>query len=145
MIADTARETAPASTVGTEIPARTRTITRTTVAMFCGAALDFVGPHISERIARSVGLPDLIAHRALITAKALTVLNDWTGDPTAVVASHTRYLQPVAVPDDDIGAVLVISGVVTGRRDGDHIEVSLRVASQDGQELAMIRAVVHLP
>lgn len=131
--------------VGTDIPARTLTITRETVAMFCGAALDFVGPHLSERIARSVGLPNLIAHRALITAKALTVLNDWTGDPTAVVACHSRYRQPVAVPDDDVGAVLVVSGVVTGRRDGGHIEVSLRMASPDGQELAMVRAVVRLP
>lgn len=130
--------------VGTVIPTRTLTISRETVAMFCGAALDFVGPHISERIARSVGLPDLIAHRALITAKALMVVNEWTGDPTSVLACHSRYLHPVAVPDDDIGAVLVIGGTVTDRPDEHHIEVSLRMASPDGQELAVIRAVVRL-
>jgi acyl dehydratase len=131
--------------VGIDIPARTLTITRETVAMFCGAALDFAGPHISERIARSVGLPNLIAHRALITTKALTVLNGWTGgDPSSVVESHSRFIKPVAVPDDDIGAVLVISGAVTGQLDGNHIEVSLRVASPNGQELATIRAVVRL-
>jgi acyl dehydratase len=130
--------------VGTEIPAATLTVTREIVAMFCGAALDFAGPHRSRRIARSVGLPDLIGHGALTTAKALSVLNEWTGDPTAVVDSHARYVQPVAVPDDDIGAVLVVSGVVTGQLDANHIEVSLRVASPDGQELATIRAVVRL-
>lgn len=131
--------------VGTTIPTRTLTITRETVAMFCGAALDFVGPHISERIARSVGLPDVIAHRALITAKALIPVNEWTGDPTAVVACHSRYIRPVAVPDDDLGAVVVVTGVVTDRPDDDHVEVSLRMASPDGQELAVIRAVVRLP
>ena len=141
MTADIARRSVA---VGTELPARTLTITRETVAMFCGAALDFAGPHRSGRIARSVGLPDLIAHGALTTAKALSVVNDWTGDPTAVVDSHARYLQPVAVPDDDTGAELVISGFVTAQVDANHIEVSLRVASPYGQELATIRAVVRL-
>lgn len=131
-------------TVGTELPTWTVTISRETVAMFCGASLDYVGPHISARIARSVGLPDLIAHRALITAKALIGLNDLLGDPAAVVDCHTRYIKPVAVPDDGVGAVLVVHGEVTGRPEPDLAAVACTVSSPQGELLARVRVLVRI-
>jgi acyl dehydratase len=137
-------DTRPAFAVGMEIPTRTVTISRETVAMFCGASLDYAGPHISGRIARSVGWPDLIAHRALITAKALSLLDERIEDPTAVVDIRTRYVKPVVVPDDDVGAVLLVRGEVTGRPEPDLAEMAVTVTSPQGELLATIRVLVRL-
>src|SRR5690349_336736 len=136
--------TRPAFAVGMEIPTRTVTISRETIFMFCGASLDYAGPHISGRIARSVGWPDLIAHRALITAKALSLVNERTGDPTAVVDIQTRYIKPVTVPDDDVGAVLAVRGEVTGHPEPDLAEMVLTITSPQGELLARVRVLVRL-
>src|SRR3954454_15308618 len=92
--------------VGTPLPALTFPVQRVNLVMYAGASGDFNPIHWNERFARSVGLPDVIAHGMFTMAEAARVLTDWTGDPGAVEEYGVRFTRPVVVPDDDTGALL---------------------------------------
>jgi acyl dehydratase len=129
---------------GDAIPARDFPITRADLVRYAGAYGDFNPIHWNERIAKSVGLPDVIAHGMFTMAVAVRVLTDWTGDPAAVVEYGVRFTRPVVVPDP-AGARLTVSGRVAGVRDDLLLDVEL-TATVDGQTvLAKARAVVRPP
>jgi acyl dehydratase len=132
------------SAVGDVLPAQDFPIHRRDLIRYAGASLDFNVIHWNERVARSVGLPDVIAHGMFTMAEAIRVVTDWAGDPGAVVEYGVRFTRPVAVPDPD-GAVLHVEGSVRAVRDDGLVEVDL-TATVDGQTvLARARAVVHPP
>ena len=129
---------------GTEIPAQEFHISRFDLVRYAGASGDFNPIHWNERLAKSVGLPDVIAHGMFTMATAARVLTDWAGDPAAVVEYGVRFTRPIVVPDPE-GANLTVSGKVTGIRDDGLVEVDL-TATVDGQTvLAKARAVVRAP
>src|SRR5690348_14268161 len=102
---------------GTEIPPRSYRATRLDLVKYAGASGDFNIIHWNERVAKSVGLPNVIAHGMLTMATAGRVVTDWAGDPGAVVSYGVRFSRPVVVPDDDKGATLSVTGVVEDKRD----------------------------
>jgi acyl dehydratase len=120
------------------------TVPRLTVMMFCGASGDFAGPHWNERIARSVGLPDVMAHRGLTITAALRLVHEWVGDPAAVIEYRARFVKPVLVPDDDTGAVLCVTGAVQALYENKRVGVDLVVADADDDVLATVHATVQL-
>ena len=69
---------------GTELPAVAYPVTRLSLVKYCGASGDFNVIHWNERVARSVGLPDVIAHGMFTTAQAGRYVTDWAG-PEAMV------------------------------------------------------------
>ena len=101
--------------VGDQLPARSYPITRLDLVRYCGASGDFNVIHWNQRIAQSVGLPDVIAHGMLTMATAARLVTEWAGDPGAVVEYGVRFTKPVVVPDDDRGALLEVSGVVSAK------------------------------
>jgi acyl dehydratase len=128
--------------VGDPIPAQDFPITRADLVRYAGASGDFNPIHWNERFAKSVGLPDVIAHGMFTMATAIRVLTDWTGDPGAVVEYGVRFTRPVVVPDPD-GTRLRVSGEVRAIRDDGLVDVDL-TATVDGQTvLAKARAVVR--
>ena len=130
--------------VGTVLPAQSFTLTRADLVRYAGASGDFNVIHWNERVARSVGLPDVIAHGMLTMATAGRVVTDWTGDPGAVLEYGVRFSRPVVVPDDDRGATVDVEGVVEEVHD-DRVTVVL-TATVDGSKVLMAaRAVVRLP
>jgi acyl dehydratase len=63
--------------VGTELPEQTYPVTRADLVRYAGASGDFNPIHWNQRIATSVGLPDVIAHGMLTMALAgRAVLDD---------------------------------------------------------------------
>jgi len=132
--------------VGTELPTGTFPIQRHNLVMYCGASGDFNIIHWNERIAKAVGLPDVISHGMFTMAEAGRVVTDWVGDPGAVLEYGVRFSKPVPVPDDDKGATLTVTGRVEDKLDGNRVVVGL-TASIDGgvQVLSGARAVVRLP
>jgi acyl dehydratase len=130
--------------VGTQLPAQDFPISRFDLVRYCGASGDFNVIHWNERVAKSVGLPDVIAHGMLTMATAVRVVTDWAGDPAAVVEYGVRFTRPVVVPDPG-EAVLHVEGTVRAVRDDGLVEVDL-TATVDGQTvLAKARAVVRPP
>jgi acyl dehydratase len=130
--------------VGTELPERRFPLQRVNLVMYAGASGDDTPIHWNERVARSVGLPDVLAHGMLTMAEAARVVTDWVGDPGALVDYGVRFSKPVIVPDDGRGAELVVSGTVAEKLDGNRVEVDLVARSGGEKVLTRARAVVQL-
>ena len=130
-----------AVSVGDALPAQDFPIHRYDLIRYAGASLDFNIIHWNERVARSVGLPDVIAHGMFTMAEAIRVVTDWAGDPGAVVEYGVRFTRPVAVPDPD-GAV---EGKIRTVRDDGLVEVDLTATVNEQTVLAKARAVVRPP
>ena len=130
--------------VGTKLPALTVPIQRLTLIKYAGASGDFNIIHWNERVATSVGLPNVIAHGMFTMASAIRVVTDWVGDPGAVVEYGVRFTRPVPVPDDGVGALLEISGEVTELLDARRVRVTLTAASAGQTVLGKAQAVVQL-
>jgi len=129
---------------GTELPPRQYQVTRRDLVRYAGASGDFNVIHWNERVAKSVGLPDVIAHGMLTMALAGRFLTEWAGDPGAVTEFGVRFSAPVVVPDDDKGATVEVAGTVTERLDGHRVGVDLTATSAGTKVLTRARAVVRL-
>src|SRR5271168_1543622 len=116
--------------VGAEIESRLYQVTRRDLVRYAGASGDFNVIHWNERIARSVGLPDVIAHGMLTMALAGRFLTEWAGgDPGAVTEFGVRFSAPVVVPDDDKGATVEVTGKVTERLDDHKVAIDVTARS----------------
>ncbi len=130
---------------GTELPARTYVLTRADLIRYAGASGDFNVIHWNERVARSVGLPNVIAHGMFTMATACRVVTDWVGDPAAMVEYGVRFTRPVPVPDDDVGALVEVTATVTEKLDDGSVRITIK-AVHDGQTvLGKAVATVRLP
>jgi acyl dehydratase len=132
-------------TVGAELPPVSYPVNRLSLVKYCGASGDFNFIHWNERIARSVGLPNVIAHGMFTMAQAGRYVTDWAGDAGAVVDFSVRFSAMVVVPDDDTGATIEVSGTVEEKLDGNLVAVALTARSGDAKVLTRARAVVRLP
>jgi acyl dehydratase len=130
---------------GTELAPVSYPVTRLSLVKYCGASGDFNVIHWNERIAKSVGLPDVIAHGMFTMAQAGRYVTDWAGDQAAVVEFGVRFSSPVIVPDDDTGATVQVSGKVTEKLDDNRVALALTARSSDTKVLTQARAVVRLP
>ena len=130
--------------VGTELPGQSFVIRRADLVRYAGASGDFNVIHWNERVARSVGLPDVIAHGMFTMALAVRVVTDWVGDPGRVVEYGVRFTRPVPVPDDDDGATVEVAGAVAALLEDGRVRVDL-TATWNGQKvLGRAQAVVQL-
>jgi acyl dehydratase len=132
-------------TVGAELPAVSYPVNRLSLVKYCGASGDFNFIHWNERIARSVGLPNVIAHGMFTMAQAGRYVTDWAGDAGALVEFGVRFSAMVVVPDDDTGATIEVSGTVEEKLDGNLVAVAVTAKSGDAKVLTRARAVVRLP
>ena len=130
--------------VGTVLPSRSFAVRRSDLVRYAGASGDFNVIHWNERVARAVGLPNVIAHGMLTMAMSGRLVTDWAGDPAAVQAYSVRFSNPVVVPDDEVGALLVVAGIVQEKRAGDLVVVGLTATVDELPVLAAAKAVVRL-
>ena len=130
---------------GTELPPVTYPATRLSLVKYCGASGDFNVIHWNKRVARSVGLPDVIAHGMFTMAQAGRYVTDWAGDAGAMVEFGVRFSAPVVVPDDNVGATIEVSGTVEDKLDGNRVVLGLIARSGETKVLTRARAVVRLP
>jgi acyl dehydratase len=131
-------------TVGTEIPAQEFQLKRDNLVRYAGASGDFNIIHWNERVAKSVGLPNVIAHGMLTMATAGRVVTDWVGDPGKVVKYGVRFSRPVVVEDDDQGATLTVSGVVEEKNEDGTVVVGLTATVNGDKVLMGAKATVRL-
>lgn len=131
--------------VGTELAPASYQATRLSLVKYCGASGDFNVIHWNERIAKSVGLPDVIAHGMFTMAQAGRFVTDWAGPRATVVEFGVRFSAPVVVPDDDIGGTITLSGQVLEKLDDKLVALALTARSGDTKVLTKARAVVRLP
>lgn len=154
---DAAAPVVPAEAVeGVTLPPLTVRLNRTDLVRYAGATGDLNPIHWSDRVARSVELPGVVAHGMLTMALAGRVVTEWLGDPGAVLSYQARFTRPVPVPDvvegvDPAGdeAVVELSGrvksVSSDETGGRTARVDI-VAAVDGKSvLGRAVATVRLP
>jgi acyl dehydratase len=130
---------------GAELPAASYPVTRLSLVKYCGASGDFNVIHWNERIAKAVGLPDVIAHGMFTMAQAGRYVTDWAGPGAFVAEFGVRFSSMVVVPDDDHGATIEISGQVEEKLADNQVAIALTARSSGEKVLTRARAVVRLP
>ncbi len=86
-------------------------VDRPRLVAYAAASGDHNRIHWDEAFARSVGLPDVIAHGMWTMGAAAELVADWAGDPAAVVDVRTKFTAPVVVPWEG-GAKIEVRGTV---------------------------------
>jgi len=131
--------------VGDELPAARYPLDRAALVRYAGASGDFNPIHWNERLAREVGLPDVIAHGMLTMATAARLVGDWTGDGGAVVEYGVRFTNPVVVPDPG-GTVIDVAGRVAALDERTRTaRIDLTVTCAGRKVLGKAVATVRLP
>ena len=104
--------------VGQELPALEIRVNRSVVVRYAGASTDFNEIHFSDRHARAIGLPGVLAHGMWTMGAGLGLVTRWIGDPARVGRYCVRFTRPVVVPDTDEGTLVRFTGTVAAVADG---------------------------
>jgi len=129
----------PQLTVGRELPPLTVRVTRADLVRYAGASGDFNPIHWSDRAARAVGMPGVIAHGMLTMALAMRVVTDWVGDPARIRDCFCRFTHPLPVPDDDNGTELRLGGKVTAVSESTAtLTLTAVVTGPDGRDVKVL-------
>ena len=120
----------------------TFTITRADLVAYADASGDHNPIHQDEDVARSVGLPGVIAHGMYTLALVGRAVAEWT-DGAEVVDLGAKFTSPVVVPAEG-GAEVVVGGTVKSVADG-LVTVALEVTCGGQKVLGMPKAVVKDP
>jgi len=131
------------TTVGDTVGPVTLPVTRETLVAYANASGDQNRIHQDEAFAKSVGLPDVIAHGMWTMGAAGSVVEEWAGDGGRVVEFGTRFTKPVVVPTS--GAGVEVSGVVKSLdQDSRRATVELSAVADGAKVLGRCIAVVQL-
>ena len=123
---------------------RTVQVDRARLVDYANASGDQNRIHQDADYARSVGLPDLIAHGMWTMGAALEVATDYAGgDPGRVLSCTTRFTGMVVVPEGESVTVQVEAVVKSTDEEAgtQTLEISARCADQ--KVLGRCRAVVR--
>ena len=122
------------------LPTQVFTITRAALVAYAGASGDQNPIHQDESVARSVGLPGVIAHGMYTMALAARAIEAWF--PGAEVVSFgCKFTNPVVVPADG-GVDIEVAGEAKPGEDG-LTAVALTVTCGGQKVLGMPKAVVR--
>ena len=123
---------------GDPLPGLRVPLRRLDLIMYAGASGDFNPIHWSERIARSVELPNVIAHGMLTMAVAARVVTEWVGDPGAVTSLSGRFVRPVPIPDDDVGTEIRVTAAVAAKLPDRRVRIELVAVIDDADEAMVL-------
>jgi acyl dehydratase len=128
---------------GQELPPWSYTVVREDLVRYANASGDANPIHQNEEFAKSVGLPDVIAHGMHTMARMGEYVTDWTGDPGAVELFKTRFSAMIVVPSDG-GNTVTVAGKISETLEGDRFRVDLVATTPDGATVAKGEAIVAL-
>jgi acyl dehydratase len=126
--------------IGTVIASHEFEINRNLLKQYADASGDQNPIHQDETFAKSVGLPDVIAHGMLTMALAGKYVSDWAGGSQNVKEFSARFTKPVIVPAGKSVDLTVSATVVEVSAAGVRLEVS--ATSQGVKVLGMAKALV---
>jgi len=125
--------------MGTELELRTFRVTRDDLAAYAAASGDHNPIHQDDEVARSVGLPGVIAHGMFTLALAARYVEEWVGRRGEVLTIGAKFTKPVPVPPE--GAEVEVSGVY--EHQGDDKVVTLTVTCNGEQVLGRFKATLR--
>jgi acyl dehydratase len=127
--------------VGAEFAPKSFLINRKLLVEYADASGDQNPIHQDEAFAKSVGLPDVIAHGMLTMALAGKYVSDISGSQS-VLEFSARFIKPVVVPADT-DVALVISGKVTEVNNGV-AKIELLAMCNEVKVLGMAKGVIKI-
>jgi acyl dehydratase len=127
-------------TPGDDLAPQVYLVERSDLVRYAEASGDHNPIHQDEDVARSVGLPGVIAHGMFTMALAARAVETWT-DGAEVLELGCKFTKPVVVPTDG-GAEVRVAGTVKGVSDG-RATLALEVTCGGEKVLGMPRAVVR--
>ncbi len=130
--------------VGDVIGARTVLVTRDRLVRYAGASGDFNPIHWSDVFAEQVGLPGVITHGMFTMGAAVALVEDWAGNPAAVIDFQTRFTRPVPVPVQGEASVEVTAAVGALDDAARTARIDLTVTFDGARVLGKSQAVVKL-
>jgi acyl dehydratase len=112
-------------------------VTREALVAYAEASGDPNPIHQDPEVARSVGLPDVIAHGMFTLALAARYVDEQLGEPGRIVAIGAKFTKPVVVPEG--GTEVEIEGTW---RDEQTIALTVTCAGQSvlGNPVVVVRA-----
>jgi acyl dehydratase len=126
---------------GQELAPNTFTINRKLLVAYANASGDQNPIHQDEAFAKSVGLPDVIAHGMLTMALAGKYLSDIAGSQN-IIEFSAKFIKPVVVPAD-VDVSLIVSGKVTEVADGT-AKIELLAMCNEIKVLGVAKGLIKL-
>ena len=120
-------------------------VTRADLVAYAEASGDHNPIHQDEEVARSVGLPGVIAHGMYTMALAARAVATWFPD-AEVVSLGCKFTNPVVVPAEG-GVEIEVAGEVKAPREGEDgglTTVALTVTCAGQKVLGMPKAVLRV-
>ena len=117
-------------------------LNRALLKQYADASGDQNPIHQDEVFAKSVGLPDVIAHGMLTMALVGKYVSDLAGGAEQVLELGGRFTKPVIVPagqDVDLTVTATVTEVADGR-----VSLALSATSAGVKVLGMAKAVISL-
>ena len=125
---------------GDDLPTQVYVVHRDDLVRYADASGDQNPIHQDDEVARSVGLPGVIAHGMFTMALAARAVDAWS-DGAEVIELGCKFTKPVVVPADD-GVEVQVTGKVKDVTDG-RTTLALEVTCGGEKVLGMPRAVVR--
>ena len=127
--------------IGTELAPKTFIINRELLVEYANTSGDQNPIHQDEAFAKSVGLPDVIAHGMFTMALAGKYLSDISGSQN-VLEFSAKFIKPVVVPAG-VDVSLIISGKVADVTEGV-AKIDLLAMCDDVKVLGMAKGLVKI-
>jgi acyl dehydratase len=121
----------------TELTPITYPVTREALVAYAAASGDPNPIHQDPEVARSVGLPDVIAHGMYTLALAARYVDEQLGEPGRIAELGAKFTKPVVVPEG--GTEIVVEGTW---RDQSTIALKVTCLGETvlGNPVAVLRA-----
>jgi acyl dehydratase len=121
----------------TDLSPTTYVVTRADLVAYARASGDPNPIHQDPEVARSVGLPDVIAHGMYTLALAARYVDEQVGEPGRIVELGAKFTKPVVVPES--GTEVEVAGTW---RDERTIALTVTCEGQNvlGNPVAVLRA-----
>ena len=100
-------------TADTVLPNQIFYVNRKTLQDYAEVSGDHNPIHLDEEFARSVGLPNVIAHGMLTMALAAEAIRRWADESFSVTDFSTRFTKPVVVPAGTDVALIFSAAVIS--------------------------------
>ena len=130
--------------VGQQVAERTFHITRDSLVRYAGASGDFNPIHYRDDIAKSVGLPGVLAHGMLTMGLSISPVIHWAGSSSAIVDYSVRFTKPVVVPADTSAEVKVLATIGAIDSENNRVRVDLTTSFEGNNVLGKAQAWVQL-
>jgi acyl dehydratase len=104
---------------------RSYRVTRADLAAYAQASGDHNPIHQDDAVARSVGLPGVIAHGMYTLALAARYVDEALGEPGRIAEIGAKFIRPVVVPEE--GTEVVVTGDL---RDDGLVQLTVTCAGE---------------